>query len=839
MKVSKWRSLKKMSNDLSLVNFKDLYSDPKDVADFYSKALTNAKIYKRMSAYFSSGIFKYLKKGMLEFINNDGYMQLIISQDVNKETLHQIKEGYKQREEQDSPKKNIILNEIKKLCEEDDINIFSYLIAVGKLDVKLAYKAVGIVHDKFGVISDGRHNLVYIGSNNFTENAVLNNDEAFQVTIDWDEPSKRELSVINEINELFDNIWDNKKINIETITLPDPIINTLIDNIDYDDIKKYKKNPNYLRYDVKEDNSIILTSNINLDELLTIKNIGAYSSFLTKMEKGYRMKNNLNVNEMFLFKNKLQKICCDKEISFYLTKQADDFFNLNYRDYGLLARRGKSIKCDDFFQSEQYREYENKINGLLKRPLKNKQLQAAVHMIEMQRSLNFSVPGSGKTATVLGAFEYLASYNKIRKLLIIGPVNCAKSWNDEYKIVSRDGNIKHPLCLINSDHINDKREVLQHDYNLSRVIILNYELVTKLESTLAELVKEDTMVVFDEIHRIKKFDGPKYNSIKNIVRKARYRVALTGTPLPNGYIDLFNMISLLHDDFTRSYFGMNESILKKNDNRYRKTGLQNSDLNTILLPFYMRVNKSDLKVPLAEPDHLIDIQTNAKEKNMYFSIKRENINAFEKAIKLVEIGCVPFKCDQDPKMQFNIAEIEKGNIDKYLTSKICKFLSNIKKRDTKACVWCNFVDTINLVTYLLKKEGYSAESIYGDTPQDMRDKIIDDFNYGTLRFIVTNPATLAESVSLHKACHEAHYLEMNYNLYQYLQSRDRIHRLGIKDTDKTNYYIYLNVYDDDRKESKDIEIYEALKRKEDLMKKSIDKGDFYFGGSEDMEFENR
>ena len=61
-----------------------------------------------------------------------------------------------------------------------------------------------------------------------------------------------------------------------------------------------------------------------------------------------------------------------------------------------------------------------------------------------------------------------------------------------------------------------------------------------------------------------------------------------------------------------------------------------------------------------------------------------------------------------------------------------------------------------------------------------------------------------------------------------MQSRDRIHRLGLKPTDKTNYYIYFNFYDSDMKISKDKQIFELLKKKEELMQKSIERGDFVF-----------
>ena len=131
-----------MINDLTKLDFKSIYSNQKDVETFYSNALNYAKIYKRMSAYFSVGIFKYLKKGLAEFINNDGYMQLIISQEVEPEVLKLINKSYLSKEEQ----KNILLSKkqvigkIRELIEQDDSDIFAYLIAIGKLDIKIVYK---------------------------------------------------------------------------------------------------------------------------------------------------------------------------------------------------------------------------------------------------------------------------------------------------------------------------------------------------------------------------------------------------------------------------------------------------------------------------------------------------------------------------------------------------------------------------------------------------------------------------------------------------------------------------------------------------------------------------
>lgn len=830
-----------MSNDLTKVNFKTIYFNQNDVEEFYSKALNNAKLYKRITAYFSIGIFKYLKKGMAEFVNNDGYMELLLSEDIDQSTINQINRGYDQKTLLKDTSKKIIIERINELCNQDDINLFSYLIAVGKLDVKLVYKLKGIVHDKFGVISDGIHNLVYIGSNNFTEAATTKNDEAFQVTIDWDNPSKRELSSINELNQLFDSIWNNKKEDVITIEMPDPVITELISKINYNEIKKYRKNFNFIRFDLDDKKEVILTSNIDMSTYFNYKNLGEYSSknFLFKKDKCYILRKIQRITEINDFKNKIRKICLDNNISFFMTKRSSEYFELHYKNYDILASKGIRIKSNDYFNTEEFLNYKKSINSYIKRPLKDSQLRSAIHLIELERSLNFSVPGSGKTATVLGAFEYLANssalaMNHVDKLLVIGPINCAKSWKDEYIEVSNEADKHSPLCLINNDNTILKSDVLLHDFYSSRIIILNYELVPKLKTELCELIDSKTMVVFDEIHRIKKIDSAKYQCLKEVIHNTRYRIALTGTPLPNGYIDLYNMMSLLHEDFTQTYFQMFESALKNDDSRYRKTGLQNSSLNEILYPFFIRVDKNDLKVPLPEPDHLIEVQTNDYERELYRKIDSAKMNSFERTIKMVEIGCVPFKCEQTPD---KICELTRNDGKSMLTSKLCKFLSILKSNNRKAIVWCNFVDTINTVTNLLEDNGYYVKSIYGNTEQTDREKIIDEFNYGTLQILVTNPATLAESVSLHKACHDAHYLELNYNLYQYLQSRDRIHRLGLKDTDKTNYYIYLNYYDENLKLSKDFDIYNALKKKEELMNKSIGKGNFVFGMNDEMEFE--
>jgi hypothetical protein len=119
--------------------------------------------------------------------------------------------------------------------------------------------------------------------------------------------------------------------------------------------------------------------------------------------------------------------------------------------------------------------------------------------------------------------------------------------------------------------------------------------------------------------------------------------------------------------------------------------------------------------------------------------------------------------------------------------------------------------------------GLSAQFIRGDIAPDRRIDLINDFKNGKYDILVTNPQTLAESVSLHSICHDAIYFEYSYNLVHLLQSKDRIHRLGLPEHQYTQYYFLRNNYNlNGYKYSLDEQIYNRLLLKEQIMLDAVD-----------------
>ena len=136
--------------------------------------------------------------------------------------------------------------------------------------------------------------------------------------------------------------------------------------------------------------------------------------------------------------------------------------------------------------------------------------------------------------------------------------------------------------------------------------------------------------------------------------------------------------------------------------------------------------------------------------------------------------------------------------------------------------WCVFIDTINYIVKVLNEKGINAASIYGATSNKERDEIIRKFKNGEIQVLVTNPHTLAESVSLHKNCHYAIYFEYTFNLVHMLQSRDRIHRLGLEEGQKTYYYYMILNGHEEFFNAIDLKTYNRLKEKEAIQKKAIE-----------------
>jgi hypothetical protein len=844
-------------NRLSDLTILPVYNKIEDVKSFYNQTLSVARNYKRVSAYFSGGIFHHISKGISNLLINGGKMQLITSINIDKKTFDDLVKGFiirDSKEELDLLKRISFTEDfLLDLEQSNDVSILAYLIAVEKIDLRIALKRQGIFHDKFGIISDEENNkLLFSGSNNETEAAIHFNYESFETTRNWGNPSASELEKINLREKEFHNLWNNQVEGLEVVTFPEVYKRELFENIPFEKIRDVHPKIDTIRVSLGSDNEILVLSSISLEALIEHKSFRPFrTSYVKKNSKSIEVVGLEDFKDFQLFKQVIENFAERIDVRLTYTQEFNRFFQIKYLDLEQLSLIGNRIKdFDNYRYDEEFLIFKDNVNSLLNRPLRDAQVLSALHIVKMRRSMNFSVPGSGKTSSILGAFEYLSSLSEvsetgIKNLIIFGPINCFKAWRDEFAIVSKRYVARSTNQIIDIKKYDDfttKKTVLQYDFKFAKIILINFEAVIGLEETLLNLIDSQTMVVFDEIHRIKKYDSSKFISLKKIISLSQYRVALTGTPLPNGYKDLINIFDLLFDSYSQSYFKMYHDELKRSDKDFEILGIENHSLNSLVYPFYIRTNKKELEVPPANPDHQVLIDTTDSEKRLYFNTLESGINHLELAIKLVQVGCIPSRLTSHLTYNENYLsgyvddEVYPVDIDYVFTSKLKKLRELLESNRRKSIIWCVFIETILVTKKMLENAGFKVAIIFGSTPIEERNKIIDSFN-NTNEFdiLVTNPHTLAESVSLHKACHDAYYLELNYNLAQFLQSKDRIHRLGLAPDDETNYYILINKYGDNKEKSIDYKIYSRLQLKEEKMSRAIDQGSLLLDNEYDEE----
>ena len=819
-----------------------------DVRNFYNSILSCTRTYKRASAYFSQGFYEYISKGLSQLLSNDGSMQLLLSTEIDKESLNEIKKGYSLKEN----KTDYILDCIKRGHVDLDnleISILVYLIAIDKLEIKFVFKEEGLFHDKYAIFTDAYDDeLIITGSGNETGASVLKNHESFDVTYTWDGSSAKELKKISDRKKKFEDTWNNKVDDLLVLPMTEVIKERIIEKFVSNQINVFTEYKSFVRIGIDEDHHIVIQSNKDLSIILNHYRATAINSLIeTKTSSMVALVKDLQFRDIYLISNDLKDICLEYDLRYVMTDDLRTYLERNYIDLDSLAVIGHKIKDNNYIVSNHdYLHFGETIQSLVKRSLKDKQVLAAYHIVQLKRSMNFSVPGSGKTAAIIGAYEYLRSENteeteRIERILVLGPLNCFKAWKEEFEIVSpeynKDTKAIDIIDISQIGTIGDKNTALKYGgFKKAKLILVNFDIVTSLVNTLQELVDDKTLIVFDEIHRIKNYESEKKIACSKIIDKTKYRIALTGTPLPNGYKDLFTMFNLLYGEYVFNYFGMSRDDLNKADSMFDKNGIESKEINQKIFPFYIRVTKKDLEVPEANKDHLVYVETTSDEKNLYNKILLSDCDSLEKIIRLTQIGCIPRtalqELSEDDKASFGGIESETSSVSEFdvnITSKIEALLKIIEENPCKSIIWCVFTETIEKITFILKKRNYKVAKIYGITSNEERSSIIDKFNNtNDIDFLITNPHTLAESVSLHKACHRAFYMELNYNLSHYLQSRDRIHRLGLAPGVKTDYYIFVNEYDNEIEKCIDYEIYSRLRKKEQKMIEAVDKGNLIF-----------
>jgi len=427
--------------------------------------------------------------------------------------------------------------------------------------------------------------------------------------------------------------------------------------------------------------------------------------------------------------------------------------------------------------------------------LKDYQIRDLKRLSSIPHGANFSVQGSGKTAVTIALHLLLREKNEVNSMLVISPKNAFLAWQEDGfdELLNENNDLRKEGLTELKGGFDQIRKILNSG---KRNFIVNYEKLVNITSLIGQFIlnpNNKVHVVLDESHKIKneyaqRTDAAHALATLPFVRKD----ILSGTPMPNKAEDINPQYKFLYP--YSEYSG----------NR-----------------FFVRTTKKELNLPIPNREFITVEMSNTqialytlvlgnllKQIEGISKIDKSNFRDVRKSIirlimistnpilltsRMIENGEFFYGDNISSKIHLELQkELSEGGSPKIKTA--CEIARGLAKKGKKSVIWSYFRNNIEFIGKYALKDLF-PEYIHGgveigsDDEFDTRKYKIKKFKdpKSECKVLVANYASCSEGISLHHVCHDAIYIDRSFQADQYLQSEDRICRLG--NNDPKNIYI--------------------------------------------------
>jgi SNF2 family DNA or RNA helicase len=451
-----------------------------------------------------------------------------------------------------------------------------------------------------------------------------------------------------------------------------------------------------------------------------------------------------------------------------------------------------------------------------KRKLKPFQLDNLAVILQLPHGADFSVPGAGKTTVALANFTLERAQGRVQQLLVIAPIAAFQTWKEDSAACMKP----EPSLAVHTGPeglIRDDTDILLTNYNR---VAADYDRIREY------VALKPTQVILDEAHRIKRGEGGVHGrAVLDLAYAARRRDVLTGTPAPQGAHDLIAPIRFL-------YPGQDQQILPVGAYSERETRSEEvlHATSKAIARYFVRTPKSLLRLPPTKftviPRPMRPIQRAIYDSLLgryrgSFLLDRSDRHQMDQlgriVMYLLEAATNPMllvagsdQYDQEgfmhPPLEMRGDERITDLLQQYRDhetpwkyDQVRQIVEDEAKLERKVIIWSTFVRNMKILATHLRE--HAPAMVHGGIlPADgapagaiTREAELDRFrNDPECHVLLANPAACGEGVSLHLWCHHAVYLDRTFNAGHFLQSQDRIHRLGLPDGTTTEFTILLS-----------------------------------------------
>lgn len=414
--------------------------------------------------------------------------------------------------------------------------------------------------------------------------------------------------------------------------------------------------------------------------------------------------------------------------------------------------------------------------------------------------------GLGKTVTTLSAIREL-KYNRflVNKILVIAPKKVAEgTWFKE------KDKWEHTKILRLSKVLGSREKRIKALCTPADIYIINRDNV----SWLVDYYRNDwpfDMVVIDESSSFKNPTAKRFKALASVSCKIKRLIELTGTPSPNGLLDLWAQIYLLDGGarlekkfthFRERYFEPSKRGSDGMVHSYAAKEGANESITSKIADICISMKADDY---LELPDivyHEIPVVLDSKAKNAYLELERKWVMELPENEGVISIASAAALSNKLLQLSNGAVYDENKIMHEVHICKIEAFLELVESLQGKPLlVFYNYQHDKERILKALEKTNLVVRELKTTTDED-------DWNARKISILLTHPASSAYGLNLQQGGNHVVWFGLNWNYELYTQANKRLHRQGQTEKVIIHHLVCQGTRDED--------VMKALNKKEEV-----------------------
>lgn len=407
------------------------------------------------------------------------------------------------------------------------------------------------------------------------------------------------------------------------------------------------------------------------------------------------------------------------------------------------------------------------------------QLETAEFLTLNPRAFCLNDMGTGKTMSVLWAFDYLRSVGKVKRMLVISPLSTLeRTWGDELF-----RNCNHLEFAVLHGTAAQRRARLDLDCD---VYVINHDGI-KSADLLDRLIKREDidLVVVDEIASFRNSSTERWKALNKLINgDAKKNIqpkpwawGLTGTPIPNAPTDAWAQVRIIRPESNGfRFFGQFRDAVMKQVSQFKWVA-RDSSLDTVhnLMQPAVRFSRQECidLPPTTYLDRHVDLSP--EQTKLY----KEMLNRFRAEFDGGQITALNEAVKVNKLLQIvaGAAYTEDGDVTIPSKERVECVREVIEESGSKVIVFVPFTAALEQVADLLRQD-FTVEVVHGGVSKNERDRIFGDFQNGNdPKVLVANAGTMSHGLTLTAADTIVWYSPV-HSAETYEQANARIVRPG-------------------------------------------------------------